>query len=351
MLCPQAIIVLEGQMPRPVTKFANPSDHQSRKLQEMQAGHRLSSHRRRAQAILLSGRGYSAAEIAEILEGDPDTVRRWIDQFNSGGIAGIIDKPRKGGERLLNTDEEQILRELIECYPNRARSVRSKLKEKTGKEISESTLRRYCHRFGLKWKRFRKSLRRKRDQAKFQAAKRKINKLIAEPNRDVFFFDESALTLRGVVPYGWQPLGKREEVPVTGGSRPSLQALGFQSDQGDVHCYLHRGSVSTWTVTSVIDHFISTLNRAATIVIDNASVHSSKEFCRNEKLWRDQGVDLFRIPPYSPELNKIERFWEKLKYQLMPVEAWETFPDMLDCATSCLAGVGTVYHMPSLLSQ
>ncbi|TWU01007.1 IS630 family transposase [Stieleria varia] len=338
-------------MARPVFKFALPDRRQLKQLEQMKSHHRLPSHRRRAEAILLSVRDYSAAQIADIVQGHPDTVRRWIDRFNQHGIDGITDKPRKGGDPALNDHEQSILRELIECYPNRARTVLSKLKEETGKQISRSTLRRYCHRFGLNWKRFRKSLRKKRDQAKFDKAKRKIANLAARPDRDVYYFDESALTLREVVPYGWQPVGERIEVPVTGGSRPSLQALGFQSCEGDVHCYLHRSNVSTWTVTSVIDHFISTLTRPATIVIDNASVHTSEEFRRQELVWQQRNVEFFRIPPYSPELNRIERFWEKLKYELMPVQAWETFDDMLECATACIANIGTVFHMPSLVTQ
>jgi len=338
-------------MARPVTKFADPTPTQVEKLEEIQANNHLPSLRRRAQGVLLSSRGYSPANIADILQGSPDTIRRWIDHFNAEGVEGLADRPRKGGERSLDPREEEILRELIECYPNRARTVLSKLQDKTGKVISRSTLRRYCHRFGLSWKRFRKSLRRKRDQARFDAAKREITVRISRPDHDVFYFDESALTLRGVVPYGWQPVGERMDVPVTGGSHPSLQALGFQSSLGEVCCYLHRGSVDTWTVTAVLDNFVDTLTRPATIVIDNASVHCSKAFRAHEGSWKAAGVELYRIPPYSPELNPIERFWQKLKYQLMPTEAWESFEDMLECATACILSVGRVIHMPSLITQ
>lgn len=31
---------------------------------------------------------------------------------------------------------------------------------------------------------------------------------------------------------------------------------------------------------------------------------------------------VYHLPPYGPELNAIERFWKKLKYQLLPVAAW-----------------------------
>ncbi|MBB3210607.1 archaellum biogenesis protein FlaJ (TadC family) [Rhodopirellula rubra] len=57
---------------------------------------------------------------------------------------------------------------------------------------------------------------------------------------------------------------------------------------------------------------------------------------------------VYNIPPYSPELNAIERLWKKLKYQLMPANAWERFKTMLDTLTSKLAELGEVTYMPSL---
>ena len=40
-------------------------------------------------------------------------------------------------------------------------------------------------------------------------AKRELPKIAADDTRDLVFFDETALTLRGVVPYRWQPIGER----------------------------------------------------------------------------------------------------------------------------------------------
>ena len=30
-----------------------------------------------------------------------------------------------------------------------------------------------------------------------------------------------------------------------------------------------------------------------------------------------KGLTLYFLPPYSPELNRIEKFWHKVKYELM----------------------------------
>lgn len=46
------------------------------------------------------------------------------------------------------------------------------------------------------------------------------------------------------------------------------------------------------------------------VVMDNLSVHKDSEVFR---LIRDAGADVLFLPPYSPELNPIEKAWAKIK--------------------------------------
>ena len=50
--------------------------------------------------VLLSLHGLAAAQIAELLDCHPATVRRWISRFNSEGLARLADRPRSGRPRL-----------------------------------------------------------------------------------------------------------------------------------------------------------------------------------------------------------------------------------------------------------
>ena len=249
---------------------------------------------------------------------------------------------------MLDATEQETLRDLIDAFPNQPRQVISELKQQTGKTISRTTLRRYSHRLGLRWKRFRKSLKHRRDERKFRKAQRELKKLISNRDGELVFFDESALTLRGVVPYGWQPVGERRFVPVSGSSYPSLQTLGFQKSDETVRCYFHRGKVDSQTVIDVIDHFVSHIRRPTTLVLDNAPVHTSGKFNAQLDRWKERGLTIFRLPTYSPELNAIEGSWKKLKYQWMPTDAWDKFTDMLYCAIGCVEQRGIAYLMPSL---
>jgi transposase len=50
----------------------------------------------RLMMVVLSAAGMSAAEIADLLDYHPATVRRWLHRFAIDGIPGLPDRPRSG---------------------------------------------------------------------------------------------------------------------------------------------------------------------------------------------------------------------------------------------------------------
>jgi len=62
--------------------------------------------RTRAQAVLLSHRGYSINEIADILQACRDSVSSWLRAWDRSGPDALYDRPRSGRPPIL-TDEEK----------------------------------------------------------------------------------------------------------------------------------------------------------------------------------------------------------------------------------------------------
>jgi transposase len=83
---------------RPVSVFANDPGSQIGQLRgDLHGRWRQAT---RAVMILLSAHGLPPAQIAELLDCHPATVRRWIGRFNAEGAAGLADRPRCGRPRL-----------------------------------------------------------------------------------------------------------------------------------------------------------------------------------------------------------------------------------------------------------
>jgi len=51
------------------------------------------------------------------------------------------------------------------------------------------------------------------------------------------------------------------------------------------------------------------------VILDTASVHTAKAIQRLLNVLRQRSSGLYVPPPYSPELNCIERLWYQMKYQ------------------------------------
>jgi len=58
--------------------------------------------------------------------------------------------------------------------------------------------------------------------------------------------------------------------------------------------------------------------RPCTVVLDNASAHVAHAFKDHRSELQAVGVELFYLPPRSPELNRIERIWRSAKYEDYP---------------------------------
>ena len=57
-------------------------------------------------------------------------------------------------------------------------------------------------------------------------------------------------------------------------------------------------------------HLLPVTPEGAVIIMDNASFHRKKQL---NELAAEKGRQVIFLPPYSPELNPIEHFWNWLK--------------------------------------
>jgi transposase len=136
-----------------------------------------------------------------------------------------------------------------------------------------------------------------------------------------------------VVFYCWLLAGQRFEVGV-GGGRKRLNILGAYcpDDQEYLDC---RYTDKNLTAQSVIELFTLMMSKHPEtkhfrIYLDNVRYQHAKVLkAWIEQVGKDKGVtfDLKHLPPYSPNLNLIERLWKFLRKEAL--QKWHpTFEDM-----------------------
>jgi len=141
---------------------------------------------------------------------------------------------------------------------------------------------------------------------------------------DLYYFDEAGFSLTPSVPYAWQPIGERLEIPSS--KSPQLNVLGFLNYNGQhLDPYVVQGHIDTETVVACFDSFCKKINKPTTVVIDNAPVHTSNLFQSMIPQWEQQNLFLWFLPAYCPELNLIEILWNKIRYHWLPISAYQSF--------------------------
>jgi hypothetical protein len=161
---------------------------------------------------------------------------------------------------------------------------------------------------------------------------------------DLYYFDEAGFSLTPSVPYGWQPVGERLEIPSSRSAQ--LNVLGFLDYKGEgFDSYICQGGVDAATVIACICCFCAKLTKPTTLVIDNAPIHTSAEFQAMIPEWEKQNLFLWFLPAYCPELNLIELLWKKIKYNWMPISAYESFEKLDEHLCHILANIGKKFNI------
>lgn len=199
--------------------------------------------RRRAEAILLSGRGYSIKDIASIKAVEYLTVSRWIDQWNERQIDGLLEGEGRGRKATLTEAEQKRLMDWLNRLDTPLRGpglVIEKMKEWFWKTLHEATAKRYMKQAGLVWKRVRTSLRERQDEEEFELCKQELEEHMQASGREeikLLYLDESGFNGTAYIPYAWQPKGRTYRITPPQGQR--INVLGILSlSEGTLHVHI-----------------------------------------------------------------------------------------------------------------
>lgn len=89
---------------------------------------------------------------------------------------------------------------------------------------------------------------------------------------------------------------------------------------------------------------LTRIEKPLVVILDNASIHTAKSLQPYWDLLQEQGLRCYFLPPYSPELNRIEILWRKMKYEWLPFRSYS--PAELEQAIDAIgAGFGSEYQL------
>lgn len=266
------------------------------------------------------------------------TLRLWIARFNSQGVDGLIYRPQPGRPRKIAS--EQVANEILPLVDDPALAHQTHwtvtklcgwLRDEKQLDLSYRTLVRYLHEHNYA-RRIPRRIPEPPDRDEWEQQREtfagELATLLEDPAYDLFFGDEA----------GFEGDPRPRQKWVKRGSRPTQGYYGGHVRQSVV------GAVNPATgqlVSLIVPHcdtevfqmFLDVMahevpekkGSKTMLVLDNASWHKAKGLN-----WHH--IQPLYLPPYSPDFNPIERFWQHLKSHYMAgyiTKNWEDLNDKI----------------------
>ncbi len=142
---------------------------------------------------------------------------------------------------------------------------------------------------------------------------------------EVWYHDEARYGQQGRLTYGWHVKGTRPRVYRQKGFK-SVWLNGAVNPENGKHFGLVLPTNNTDATNIFLSEFKKSIdkNKHIILVMDNASWHHSKH------LDLPKNITLHFLPPYSPELNPIERLWQWMKNNFLSNRIFKDMEEIVE---------------------
>jgi transposase len=308
-----------------VVRIGPLSDEQRQALEQVRrrAVGRVSQ---RAHMVLLSARGYTVEQIAEIFGVGEDVVRKWLHRYERQGPLGLDDRPRPG-----RPPRDRLARQIVDAQASNPPCnngliqggwtvglLATFLAARFRLVLSPASVRRYLHQTGWRWARPRlaPATHAPRGQRKEDPAASLKLALLAQAVASaatLLYLDECDLHLLPVIRACWMK-GPRKRVPTPGQNAKRALFGALNARTGRLH-HLVRPRKRAAQFVEFLEALAAIYPTGEVIlVLDNVITHDAKlvrawlarpEHARFRFLW---------LPKYSAhEHHPIERIWGLMK--------------------------------------
>ncbi len=138
---------------------------------------------------------------------------------------------------------------------------------------------------------------------------------------DLYYGDESGVSLEPCVPYGWQFSDEQVSMPMAKGAGVNCFGLFTRSNQSVIAT--SENSIKADFVVEQLERLSFSMEKTTVVVLDNARIHTGRKMRERIKYWQQRGLFIFYLPTYSPHLNIAETVWRKLKYEWLAPTDYE----------------------------
>lgn len=311
-------------------------------ITELRRIHRQMSHRTdayRINAIILLGTGWTQAQVSEALLLDDRTIRRYVQAYREGGIDTLLEVRYQGSLCYLSPQQVQQLDDHLQKYLyTQAQDIQHYIQTTFEVTYSISGVTELLKRMGFTYKK-PKHVPGKADREAQEAFVDKYQQLKKQKNATdpIYFMDAVHPQHNSVPAYGWIKKGQEAELKANCG-RQRLNINGV-IDIDTLKTVVQFDDTINADSTIALFKNIERKHRKAKviyIIADNARYYRSsvvKEYLENSR------IKIIFLPPYSPNLNLIERLWKYFRKVVMNNRYYQTLEQFTEVAQSFFVNI------------
>ncbi len=289
-------------------KFITLSDTEK---QALEARHKACRDKRecdRIKAVLLAHEDWSPKLIAQALRKHETSIKRHLTDYAQHQK---LTENRGGSEGYLNEEQaQQLIAHLCEKTYLHQHEIAAYIKETFSVSYTVSGLNKWLHQHHFSYKQ-PKAVPHKFDEVKqaefidyYTALKARLDE-----DEPLLFMDAVHPTQATKITAGWIKKGVDKPIETTG-SRTRLNVIGaLQLGHLSNAVIKHADKVNKETIIEFLQQVRAQYSTSKTIhlVLDGAGYHKAKTVQDTAK---KLNIKLHTLPPYSPNLNPIERLWK-----------------------------------------
>lgn len=278
--------------------------------------------------MLLAGKTYR--DVAVSLEVSTTALQNWMNLYRLGGMDALRLKRRGrvcGTKRKLTKRQEQVIqRHLADKDPEQLKlpfvlwtrfCVGQLIWQRYGIRLPVRTVGEYLKRWGYTPQRPKKRAYEQQPEAvqrwldiEYPAIERRAK----EEGAQILWGDETGVSNQDQRGRGYAPRG---QTPVVRGMAKKFRVnmISAVGNRGDLRFMSFKGSMKASTFIRFLSRLIRSTEQKVFLIVDNLGTHRSMAV-RKWVARRLDRIELFYLPPYSPEINPDEYLNQTVKAQL-----------------------------------
>jgi transposase len=278
----------------------------------------------RIKAVLLFDEGWSYHQIAHALLLSDEAIRQHILDFQAERKL----KPENGGSnsKLSCEQTEALLSHLQKHTYLYAKDIVAYVKITFGIEYTVAGMTTWLHQHGFSYKKPAVIPGKVNSEAQeqwikeYEALKRGLS-----PNETICFIDGVHPTHNTKLSCGWIQKGERKEIPTnTGRQRLNLSgAFDIFSKKVLIQEDFSLNAESTIAFLKSLEVVYPEMSKIH-VFCDNARYYKNKDVMAH---LAHSKIEMHFLPPYSPNLNPIERLWKLMNEKVLYNKYYEKFSE------------------------